>query len=620
MKKILLGLLVTIVCLTGAQQAHGQLSVPLGGTGRTSTPFDYILVGSSTGKLGAKALVAGTNITITSTTNSFTINATSSPETDPIWSAFLLNPIFTNLTSTNFFATNTLFINASSTNLFAGALTFTSATGTNLYISSLANIVKLGVNSSSPIAQLAVTAVAGTEPMRVVSSTNAQLFAVKANGQVVIGPNSLSQTGQLSVETPTTNDYALTFTNGSHYTAMLGRQPGTSGQMAIGGLGGTSLNLWAGGSSGMIILNTNRFVGINSSSPSTRFVVVGTTTLDGFLAFTTASGTSITSTNAFFSNLNFTNATGTTLYLSSSLNINNALTVDSSGNVSASGTMRVFRSATFGSLADDFVAFQRLPTNQTTTTIDYLSDPEILSRGTAAADTLAVYSDNINRIWVQGTAIGTGISLKNRSLVPANTNLDSYYNNAGTVQTITATNILGFGGGATVRGVLTYQGYDYVLAQNGGAFTWKRATSSPTVDASVIGGWDTVTVSGFTFDGAELGLVGAANGNIYMASNTLEIIPFAITTSTNTVTAGTPIVFTGTIEHSLSCTRVNDNGIYTCDTTAPTIRLFDFSGNPIITHGLGFGSASPSTAGPTIFATRYSLYTEKGGSPGLTKQ
>lgn len=163
-----------------------------------------------------------------------------------------------------------------STNAFFSFVSSTSATSTNLNVSTLGNILKLGINSSSPTAQLAVQPVAGTDVFRTVSTTGAQTFAINRTGQVIVGPNSLAQSGQLSVETPTTNDYALTFTNGTHYTAVLGRQPGTSGQMMVGGLSGTTLNLWSGGSSRMVILNTNGYAGINSSTPYYQLAVSGT--------------------------------------------------------------------------------------------------------------------------------------------------------------------------------------------------------------------------------------------------------------------------------------------------------------------------------------------------------
>ena len=52
------------------------LPVTQGGTGLTTTPKDYILVGSSTGQFNYKLLTAGSNITISSSSNSITINST----------------------------------------------------------------------------------------------------------------------------------------------------------------------------------------------------------------------------------------------------------------------------------------------------------------------------------------------------------------------------------------------------------------------------------------------------------------------------------------------------------------------------------------------------------------
>lgn len=174
--------------------------------------------------------------------------------------------------------------------------------------------------------------VSGVDPIRVVSSSaaEAQLFAVKAGGQVIVGANSLAQTGQLSVETPTTNDYALTFTNGSTYTFALGKQPGTSGQAFIGGLSGTTLNLWSGGSSRMVILNTNGNVGINSTTPYSSLSVKGTA---GQLPFTITS-----STNAVFMTILQNGNVGigsTTPY--SLLSVGSGFSVSSAGIVNAAG-------------------------------------------------------------------------------------------------------------------------------------------------------------------------------------------------------------------------------------------------------------------------------------------
>lgn len=270
-----------------------------GGTGKGS---------ATTTDIGSVLMVSSSNPFVYKLAPTSTLGIV---ETDPIWSAFLLNPIFTNLTSTNFYATNTLFINATTTNLNA----------------SLGQITKLGVNSSSPIAQFSLVGTNALNPIKVLSSTGAQMFAINTNGQMVIGANSLNQLGQLTIETPTTNDVALSFTNGVHYTFQLGRVAGSSGKAFIGGPVGTQLNLRAGGTDRVFIHNVSGFVGINSSSPQTQFVVAGTSTLQG-LIFTSANGDSVTSTNGNFPTLTFTNTTGTSitstnLYISSLANINN---------------------------------------------------------------------------------------------------------------------------------------------------------------------------------------------------------------------------------------------------------------------------------------------------------
>ncbi len=189
----------------------------------------------------------------------------------------------TALTSTNFFFTTATGTSITSTNLFvsgpanfAGAFTFNTASGTMITSTDLYVSNKIGVNTSSPIASLAVQGFDSVNPLVILSSTNAQLFAVKSDGQVVIGPNSLAQTGQLTIETPTTNDIALSFTNGVNYTFQLGRVAGTSGQAYIGGPAGTALNLRAGGIDRINIASASGNVGINTSTAQAKLTVVGT--------------------------------------------------------------------------------------------------------------------------------------------------------------------------------------------------------------------------------------------------------------------------------------------------------------------------------------------------------
>ena len=83
---------------------------------------------------------------------------------------------------------------------------FINATSTNLNVSSLANILQLGINTSSPISQLSVQGTGLRNPFTVLSSTNASLLTVLTNGNVGIvdtSPDeklSIIENGKLIIE------------------------------------------------------------------------------------------------------------------------------------------------------------------------------------------------------------------------------------------------------------------------------------------------------------------------------------------------------------------------------------------------------------------------------------
>ena len=134
---------------------------------------------------------------------------------------------------------------------------------------------RFGLNSSSPIGSISLVTTASVDPIRVLTSTagGAQILALKANGQFVVGPNSLAQAGQIAVEHQTTNNIALSFTNGSDYTAGLGRVQ--SGLMYVGGPNGTSLALQSHAINMMHLIGTTRNTGVNSSSPNGTLAITG---------------------------------------------------------------------------------------------------------------------------------------------------------------------------------------------------------------------------------------------------------------------------------------------------------------------------------------------------------
>jgi len=307
---------------------------------------------SSTGLLVAPSI---------SSTNALFINASST-------NLFASTLTFTTASGTSITSTNAFFDNLSNTNFST-----TNLTSTNLYISSLANIVKLGVNSSSPVAQLGVKGVAGTNPFAVTSSSDASLFQVNQNGTA--GFNTTSQAYALTIQQTDTSKPLLLLQGDSAGLQDLLVLKGFGGQtvsinsagsyigpfMADTGLsvalsilsppnrrlgfnfGSTAGVYWGNTtlynaakdvgisrvSSGIIGVGdgtVNGFtgtlaagkIGIGTSTPANPLVVIGTTTLSGLLDFTIASGTSLTTTNAFFTNLsattlNLTNLTATSI-------------------------------------------------------------------------------------------------------------------------------------------------------------------------------------------------------------------------------------------------------------------------------------------------------------------
>ncbi len=301
---IIFALIFSLAWVNSSQSA--TIAFPTGGgTGTSTKPLaGQVLVGNA----------AGTYSVVNTSTLGFV-----AVESDPIWSAFLLNPIFSNLTSTNFFATssriiNSVTTNATTTNLYvsgslnlpnnsitdamvvdtitasnyllltggtlSGQLNFTSASGTTI-TSTNGYFNNVYVNTTTQLATVSLQGVPTLDLFKVMSSTGAQLFAIKSNGQVVVGPNDLLQSGALTIQSQPGNDITLSFTDAISYTFQLGKVAGTSGRAFIGGPFGTAINLRAGGIDRVFISNDTGYVGINSSTPSSQLVVVGTSTFDG---------------------------------------------------------------------------------------------------------------------------------------------------------------------------------------------------------------------------------------------------------------------------------------------------------------------------------------------------
>lgn len=202
----------------------------------------------------------------------------------------------------------------------ATALTITSATTTNLYVSSLANIVQLGVNSSSPNAQLAIQGTGTLNPFTIVSSSGSQLLSLRTNG-IFVG-----DTDDVHLELSSVNGTHLGYGSGGNHTNFVltdGVMQFIANTVEVGRwstsnflIGTTTPNarlyIQGGGNnpfeivsstaaaSSMFTVLTNGRVGINSSTPSTFLGVQGNVEVVGIITSTKAALTGTGNTTLKF--------------------------------------------------------------------------------------------------------------------------------------------------------------------------------------------------------------------------------------------------------------------------------------------------------------------------------
>ena len=177
--------LFTILVIAGVLFAIGVFALPSIQYFNTDVQFKKGVIDSynSTGTAGQLWSSTGTSTKWISTSTL----GISLVETDPIWVAFLANPIFTNLTSTNFFATNTQFVNA---------------TTTNLYVSS-----KAMIGTTTNTYALNVGGYAGADRYYT-SNPNSYIQADGTTGITIAGGNTTINTGYLYAATAGTSFYS----------------------------------------------------------------------------------------------------------------------------------------------------------------------------------------------------------------------------------------------------------------------------------------------------------------------------------------------------------------------------------------------------------------------------
>jgi hypothetical protein len=161
---------------------------------------------------------------------------------------------------------------------------------------------------------------------------------------------------------------------------------------------------------------------------------------------------------------------------------------------------------------------------------------------------------------------------------------------------------------------MTWEGYHYVLVAsttNATYTTIQRAISNETTSIAVASAWSTSTISGYTLPTTAF-LIGGDEDEIYIATSTISIAKFTVATSTNTLTYSGQYNLSST-NILLTNTRVNRNGMYIGYSAAPFTRKFTLNG-VAVSNIQNTNVAVPSTTGPDMFATPYSLYSLNGNS------
>ena len=302
--------------------------------------------------------------------------------------------------------------------------------------------------------------------------------------------------------------------------------------------------------------------------------------------------------------------------LSSAINMNGDINIQGINRYINFGTATGTTATSLGWLSGTSTIFSiyPAPVNMATATPIVVSDYEPTSFSfNPTAGVFSTYSDDINRMF-SWLSTGAGTALVRNSFASGAGQHSQYV--GASPQTATYANMLGDAGGV-VRGVMTYSGYHFAFTSSStGSSKIAIATSSYT--NNVAANWTLATISGFSLAPATVGIVGAGNRQVWLASSTTVLVPFTFSTSTFTLTAGTPVTIAGA-NLTASSTRVNENGIYASFASAPFIRKYSFTGVQDLTYGNGISSVEPPSTGPSIFAMPFSIYSKSVNENGLHK-
>ncbi len=400
----------------------------------------------------------------------------------PLAGGTLTGPLyFTSASGTAVTSTNAIFVNATSTNLYvsgalnlpsnsvtdamipdtitasnyllltggtlSGAFGFTTATGTSVTSTNIA--ATLIGPAAGDAGAITIGAAAGTGLITVGNSTVAQTLSLG------IGTSSTINVGT-GVGTTTIN----IGTGGAAGGVRIGATNVSTtilGGLSVVGIGVTTTNLYVSGALNLPSNSVTDAMVVDTITASNYLPLAGGT-LTGPLYFTSASGTSMTSTNAIF-----VNATSTNLYVSGALNLPNnsvtdAMVVDT---ITASNYLPLAGGTLTGGLTfttasgTAMTSTVFLATSITSTNASF-TNLSASSFSPANINTTNLTSTNANLTSITfGTAVGTSVTTTNLNVsgvlsLPSNSVTDAMV-----VDTITASNYLPLAGG-TLTGPLFF--------------------------------------------------------------------------------------------------------------------------------------------------------------------
>ena len=536
--------------------------------------------GLFTSKVGVdlqfKSLIAGSGITISTTTTGITIN--SSGAAGP-WGA----------TTTG----NIWYANGSIFSVGIGTSTFDGTNPERLKIdagTSTVNGLKVIGNINNYFQTNIQNLSSGTSSSADVVATNDT--GNESTGYIDMGINSSGYTANI---VGLAND---TYLYGTSTGNLLLGSASTNG----------ALTFFAGG--------TNAYSNERMRIASSGNIIIGATTSDSMFSITANNlfGSEVFEVYDSLKNILFKVSTNGIAFLtdtlSSAINFNGDMNIQGIGRRIDFGTATGTSANTMGILTSTSslgLVFPA-PINMATPTQMYIDMYEPLCLPSATvANRVAIYSDDVTRSLALSIVTPSAISLKNSVLSSADTNASASYSASGTLQTINATALYGSGSGVS-RGAITAAGYHYIDVSSSSIDTAniiRRATSSYATDISIASNWATTTIVGTQLTNF-LGIVGYENGRIWFASSSTILIPYTASTTANVLTSGTPVTISGA-NMALSTTRVNNNGIYAAFNAAPFLRKYSLSGVKSTTYGDKYATA-PSTTGPDLFVMKNSVY------------